>query len=291
LFLCGQKSDLLLKWLRKKHIIDKDVVMIFVKQYCLILFATTSVAISPFVLASNATSTNQNKQTTFIPSFLQSLPYSWVATLSAGPTWENAGSAQTMYLTPAIEKTYTTNRTTHTVGDLELFAGIQTPLREKLNGQFGLAAATTSNATLTGNIWDDADPAFNNYTYSYHVSHTSIALKGKLLADMGYIVIPWISGSLGVGFNYASGFTNTPTLSEALVMPNFKSQTTAAFTYTLGTGIQVKLDPHWQVGVGYEFADWGNSQLSRAPSQTQSSGLSLSHLYTNGVLFNLTYNG
>lgn len=42
-------------------------------------------------------------------------------------------------------------------------------------------------------------------------------------------------------------------------------------------------------GIGYEFADWGRSQLNRAPGQTLNSGLSLSHLYTNGFLFNLTY--
>ena len=72
-------------------------------------------------------------------------------------------------------------------------------------------------------------------------------------------------------------------------MSNFASNTTTAFTYTLGAGVQRYLNPHWQAGIGYEFADWGRSQLNRALGQTLNSGLSLSHLYTNGFLLNLTY--
>jgi hypothetical protein len=43
------------------------------------------------------------------------------------------------------------------------------------------------------------------------------------------------------------------------------------------------------VGAGYEFADWGKSGLNRAAGQTLNTGLALNHLYTNGVLVNLTY--
>ena len=45
---------------------------------------------------------------------------------------------------------------------------------------------------------------------------------------------------------------------------------------------------HWQIGVDYEFADWGKSQLGRASEQTLNGGLVLNHLYINGVLFNLS---
>ena len=149
--------------------------------------------------------------------------------------------------------------------------------------------AVTSNAKLSGNIWDDADSAFNNYSYSYQVQHTHVAVKGKLLADRGHRFIPWISASLGVGFNDAHGFQNTPLISQAVTMPNFTSSTEISFTYMLGVGLQKALSSHWQIGAGYEFGDWGQSQLSRASGQTLNSGLSLNHLCTNGALFNLTY--
>lgn len=231
----------------------------------------------------------QNEQATFLSKSLGILKSSGVATLSLGPVWENTGNTQTFYLAPNIEKTYAANHASHALVDGEIFLGIQKPIREKLDGQIGLAVATTGNASLSGNIWDDAQSQFNNYTYDYQVRHTHVAIKGKLLADRGYVVTPWVSGSLGVGFNQAHDFSNTPTISEAVVMSNFASNTTTAFTYTLGVGVQRHLNQHWQAGIGYEFADWGKSQLSRASGQTLNSGLSLSHLYTNGLLFNLTY--
>ena len=253
-----------------------------------LLLMASLIAVTSTGLASSHAEASGQTTSLFIKS-LEMLKSSGVATLSLGPVWGNAGNTHTFYLAPDIEKTYAANHTSHALVDGEIFLGIQKPLREKLEGQIGLAVATTGNASLSGNIWDDADSLFNNYTYHYQVRHTHLALKGKLLADRGYIVTPWVSGSLGVGFNQAHDFSNTPTISESVIMPNFTSNTTTAFTYTLGAGVQRRLNQHWQAGVGYEFADWGRSQLSRASGQTLNTGLSLSHLYTNGFLFNLTY--
>ena len=156
-------------------------------------------------------------------------------------------------------------------------------------GQIGLAFVAADNATLRGNIWDDANPVFDNYTYQYKVKHEHIAVKGKLLGDWGWFVMPWISGSIGIGFNRAYDFTNTPTIFQAVPNANFTGNTMDVFTYTLGIGLQRALTKNWQLGLSYEFADWGKSQLSAAPGQTIGSGLKLSHLYTSGLLFNITY--
>ncbi len=77
-------------------------------------------------------------------------------------------------------------------------------------GATGIGSRTTGNAKLQGVIWDDADPKFDNYSYLYKVRNTRVALKGKLLLDKGYWLMPWVSASLGVGFNRAHDFTNTP---------------------------------------------------------------------------------
>ena len=224
----------------------------------------------------------------FLAKSSEKFASSWVATINIGPAWESAGKTQTFYLAPNIENTYSANHLSHALIDGEAFLGIQKLLHEKLEGQVGLVVATTGNAALSGNIWNDADAQFNNYTYQYQVKHTHIALKGKLLSDRGYFFTPWISGSLGIGFNKSHDYTNTPTISEAIVMPNFANNRTTAFTYTLGAGIQRNLNTHTQVGIGYEFADWGESHLGKASGQTQNSGLALSHLYTNGFLINFT---
>jgi opacity protein-like surface antigen len=116
-----------------------------------------------------------------------------------------------------------------------------------------------------------------------------VAVKGKLLADMGYMAIPYVSGSVGVGFNRAHNFNNIPVIFEALPNPNFASNTETAFSYTVGAGLQKALTPNWQVGAGYEFADWGKSQLGLAPGQTLGNGLAQDHVYTNALMFNVTY--
>lgn len=214
----------------------------------------------------------------------------WVGSLSVGPTWNSSGRKQTIFLAPEIEKTYTAKQPINTVTDGELFIGLQKSLYcHQFQGQLGFAFATTDDTSLNGNIWDDANPAFNNYTYHYQIQHAHIALKGKLLADMGYWVIPWVSASVGVGFNRAHAFNNTPTIFEAVANANFTSHTQTTFTYTLAIGAQKQINCHWQVGAGYEFADWGKSNLGRARGQTLGNGLTLNHLYSNGVLFNVTY--
>ena len=260
--------------------------MIFKTRYCHRLLACLLMFTSLSGFTANPI--QAIGQLPFISKLSETFASSWVATINIGPAWESAGNTQTFFLAPNIENTYAANHKSHALIDGEGFLGVQKLLREKLEGQFGLAVATTGNAALSGNIWNDADSTFNNYTYSYQVKHTHLALKGKLLADRGYRVTPWVSGSLGVGFNKSHDFTNTPTISEAIVMPNFTNNTTTAFTYTLGAGIQRNLNSYTQVGIGYEFADWGQSQLGRAPGQTLNSGLALSHLYTNGFLINFT---
>jgi opacity protein-like surface antigen len=217
------------------------------------------------------------------------LPSAYVATLSLGPTWGSGGDSQTFFLTEAIEKSYIANNSSHALFDGEFFLGLYKNLSSSIQGQLGAALAATSNAKLSGIIWDDAMPQFDNYSYNYKVNHTHVAIKGKLLADKGFPVIPWVSASLGVGFNRAHQFKSIPRIFEALPNAPFTSHTTSAFTYTLGAGVQKNLSEHWQVGIGYEFADFGKSHLGPARGQTLNSGLSLNHLYTNGVLLNLTY--
>ncbi len=212
-----------------------------------------------------------------------------VASIAAGPVWARDCETQTFYLAPEIEKTYASRKSTNALASGELFVGLQKSLTSQWLGQLGLAAATTGNAKLQGVIWDDADPEFNNHSYQYKIRNTHVAVKGKLLLDKGYWLTPWVSASLGVGFNRAHDFTNTPLIFEALPNPNFTNHTKTAFTYTLGAGVQKSISEHWQLGVGYEFADWGKSELGRAHAQTMNSGLALNHLTTNGVLFNLTY--
>lgn len=228
-----------------------------------------------------------------VPFLAEPIPASafsaYVVTLSAGALWAAPGQTQTLTLAPEIEKTYSANNATDNALEGEIFVGVQTKFYKKIQSQIGLALFAAGNIAETGDIWDDADPAFNNYTYNYRVSHTHVALKGKLLGNWGCRWTPWISASVGVGFNRAHDFSNTPTIEEAVVSSNFTTHTTTAFTYTLGLGVELPIAKDFRAGIGYEFSDWGKNQLGTALGQVNGHGLTNSHLYTNSLIVNLSY--
>lgn len=215
----------------------------------------------------------------------------WVAMFNMGPVWASNGETQTITLGSELEKTYASDDSANPVFEGEVFLGLQQRFSHVVLGQLGLTVGATGNDHLTGDIWDDADPQFNNYEYDYDIQHTYVLVKGLLSFDTHSKWIPWISAGVGVGFNHAHSFNNTPTDPDAVASPNFASNTQTSFTYAIGLGVKHALNEHWLVGLGYEFADWGKSSLDPASGQTTNAALLLDHLYTNAVLFNLTYIG
>ncbi|MFW2572580.1 STY0301 family protein, partial [Legionella sp. 29fVS95] len=59
------------------------------------------------------------------------------------------------------------------------------------------------------------------------------------LLDSGYVVIPWISGSIGIGFNEAYRFTNMPTIFEALPTPDFANKGVAKWSFSPNDNIYI----------------------------------------------------
>ncbi|AHE68404.1 hypothetical protein Loa_02876 [Legionella oakridgensis ATCC 33761 = DSM 21215] len=138
----------------------------------------------------------------------EEVQYHWkpVIGVSVSPSWASGGETQTFFLQPDIEKTYTANKETSSFATGELFLGLQKNLSTNFIGQFGLAINATGNAGLSGDIWEDADPDFNNFTYNYKINHVGVALKGRIIGFAERFLQPYVSGSLGVGFNRAHDF-------------------------------------------------------------------------------------
>ena len=220
---------------------------------------------------------------------LQQRGWTWFGTFSTGLIWDNGGKMQTFYLRPDIEKTYTADDSTNPLFDGEISIGLQKRVSQTVQGQLGLAVVATSNASLSGSIWEDADPNFSNFFYNYKIRHSHLAVKGKLIADTSTIAQPYLSAAVGVGFNRAYNFTITPKIFEEIPEPPFNSYTTTVLSDTVGLGMQKALSKHVLVMVGGEFADWGKTTLGLAPEQTMGSGLQLNHFYTSGLLFGLGY--
>ena len=219
----------------------------------------------------------------------EATPWLRVTALSAGPGWTNNGETQTFYLQTGVQKTYYAGDTQTTLFDGELFYGAQHAINAVYFGQVGVALAAASNAHLSGHIWEDTDPSFNNYEYQYDVNHAHLALKGKLLAEFGQFAQPYVSASLGIGANRSHDFSITPLIYQEVPAPAFQNHTTMAFAYTLGFGGQTALSEHWQIGMGYELTSWGESKLDPASGQTMGIGLKLSNVYVNALRMTLSY--
>ncbi|WP_131753222.1 outer membrane protein [Legionella feeleii] len=243
--------------------------------------------IPPLMLLTNILS--MAAMTGFSQSITASHELAWVGTLSGGSVWAQKVKQQTFYLTPTIEKTYSPQKSSQALFNGEIFLGLQKSLNKTINMQLGVAAGGASSAKINGEIWTDADPEFNNHAYHYKIQHAQVSLKGKILTEMAHDLLPWVSGSIGVGINKSSSFNNISLVCGELPNPNYTSETKSTLTYAFGAGLQKALNQHVQVGIGYEFSDWGKSQLGAAPEQTLNKGLGLSHFYTNGLFFNLTY--
>lgn len=244
---------------------------------------------SMFAVTPLLASQTRDQDWTWVGPVSSQPDWTWVATLSGGVGWERAGQTQTLYLTSDIEKTYVPNLSSNVLGTGDLFLGIQTPLAPHWFGQIGLDLGLMGASKLNGVIWDDGEQAFNNYTYEYSVSQRRVALKAKVLLEESGGILPWLSASVGAGFNRAYDFSNAARIFEAVPNPNFASQTTTSLSYTVGVGVQKAINHQWQIGVGYEFADWGRSELGRSLDQSINTGLVLDHIYTSAVLFNLTF--
>ena len=227
------------------------------------------------------------------------LPLVWssIITLSGGPAWASPAQNQYLYpnappvanptLPPLVIDYFNYNSPTGILATGEIFFGLQHIIPPGfLIGELGIGLAGATDALATGVIDINGVPAAN--TFSYKVDHGRVELKGKLIGAWYKQVQPYISGSFGAGFNNSHAYVPTTINMDLFPPAFFASNTNIAFSYTLGAGVQTKLTPHWQVGVGYEFADWGKNFLGADPV-TLLNGPGLTHLYTNELLFSLSY--
>ncbi|KGP62917.1 hypothetical protein EP47_09815 [Legionella norrlandica] len=235
------------------------------------------------------------------PLYDKEIPLLWssIITISGGPSWAVAGQNQYIYplspvyianfnpnLPPNYYLYYTYDSPTSVLANGEIFFGLQRAINPWLTGQLGLGVAGVSNAEVTGHA--NLNGLLDVYTYDYKVNHARIEMKGKLIGSSFNPVQPYISGSFGAAFNNSHDYRTTSINQFLFPAPWYASNTTIAFAYSVGTGLQMMLSPHWQVGMGYEFADLGKSFLG-GDGVNITKGLRLTHLYNNQLLFSLSY--
>jgi opacity protein-like surface antigen len=236
----------------------------------------------------------------------EELPLTWssIITVSGGPSWGTAGQAQYLYPNspvytnvfapnpaPYYNMYFYYNSPTSTMANGELFFGLQRTVQPGIIGQLGLGVAGVSDAEVTGAVDLNVPNVIsvpNVYSYRYKVNHVRVELKGKLIASSINPVQPYISGSIGAGFNNSHDYQAVSVNQSQFPAPWFLPSTTIAFAYSVGAGVQKSITKNWQVGVGYEFADLGKSYLGYDGFLLEKGPL-LTHFYNNQLLFSLSY--
>ena len=222
-------------------------------------------------------------------------PIVWtkVIMISGGPGWTKAGETQQQFSTssPLLFNTYVANKKNNTLGEGEIYLALQHSLNQYITGRLGIAAAGSSPAKLQGTVLQNSNPNVQSYRYSYRIGHGRITAKTMLLfGAKDQTFMPYIMGSIGIGFNASHQYKQTPTSTLFPIVATFRSNTDSnAFAYTAGAGIEAAVNKHWHGGIGYQFADWGKSNLDSIGNQPFDEGLRLSRLYTHLVQFSLTY--
>lgn len=213
-----------------------------------------------------------------------------IVAFNLGPQWDKPGETRQFSLEPDIVKTYYASPTTQTLMGTEFFIGGQHTLNSFSSLQLGIATAITSVTSLHGEIWEDADPEFNNYWYDYQLAPFRTTLHGRwLFTSFSNRLTPYIDGGIGVSLNRAYNYQITSRIFEEVASPLYTSNVNVSLAYNIGVGIQHAINEHAQIGLGYEFSDWGQSSLGRAKSQDINAPLSLAHLYMNQLMVSLTY--
>ncbi len=210
------------------------------------------------------------------------------AVFTAGPEYTHTGRSQTLSLLSPFFNHYTDDTSYQINGLLGFGVGVEGILTEQLSWQLGLSGYFSTEGTSHGRVWQFALPEFENFVYRYSVQSKQLMATGKLLSTMAGHFHPYVSGELGAGFNRARGYSETPLIVEAVPMAPFDNHTKTSFSWGIGVGLDVDIDKTSRLGIGYQFSDLGSARLGLSPAQQSTQSLSISHLYSHQIRFQLT---
>lgn len=216
-------------------------------------------------------------------------------TIAGGPARSSNGTTQNLTDTLGVPSTYySSGEQNSTLGVGELFLGFYKELNNSVQGQLGLELAYGGNVGVSGTILVNPDiNSFENITYQYQVRQIRAAVKGKLVLEdfpATSLIQPYVSAGMGVGYNTAMNYSLSASVTnDGRTYPLFDNRTVHDFTFTAGGGFQIPINPFMQLGIGYEYASWGKSELGASADLNQIPVPSLNHINVNTLLVSLSY--
>ncbi|HBC0467109.1 TPA: hypothetical protein RJX14_003087 [Legionella pneumophila] len=218
-------------------------------------------------------------------------PNSWSSfiTVSAAPGFVEQGNAQILTLLPPFQNYYTLNSDWRSFMDLGVFLGLESLVLKCSRAQIGLSGYLATSSKVNGHVWQFASPEFDNFSYSYRISHKRIMASTKLYLTQYNSLLPYFSGEIGVAFNRSYSYQEIPLIPEVVSMVPFNSHSVTSFAWSIGLGVDYPINQKVRIGTGYLFSNLGKSSLGTTPAQVTEENLQISHRYANQVRFQLTY--
>jgi hypothetical protein len=218
-------------------------------------------------------------------------PYRPLVTLTMGPDFVQTGYAQTRALLPPFQNHYTATHSQQTVTDIGIFLGVERMITAWLTTDLGISGYIDNTLSPQGEVWQFAVPAYDTLGYQYHIYNKRVVFTNKLFTMMPpyQALHPYFSWEAGIAFNNAKDYGEYPLVALATPTAPFANHSQHSFTWAVGMGIDYDMTAHLRAGAGYQFADLGSASLGETTASTTTQTLSIPHLYTNQLHFQVTF--
>jgi hypothetical protein len=230
-----------------------------------------------------------------ISSWWQQKTWRPLAIIEGGATTtSHVGESQNFPIqnpTTDIYYNYSAAHPTQSSGLYGIFLGIEQSITSPWLLQAGFDYNNNGSFLAKGLLTQGADvPSQDVYTYQYRIRSQQLWAEGRLLYTFKTRYHPYFLVGFGTSFNKAYNYsTNVPPF--LAFTRTYQNNSETSFSYEIGVGIDVDINPHWRAGLSYRFADLGKVALGNATiSTTNVSGtLSQSSLYVNQMIGQLTF--
>jgi len=143
---------------------------------------------------------------------------------------------------------------------------------------------------IQGQVIQYSTAKYTNYDYKWRTDSNVLLAQGKLNLTPFAQLLPYISGGVGVAFNRSASYSETalPDITPR-ISPSFGGNTQSQLAWTVGAGLDYRLNAAIILSAGYEFQYFGKIQSGPGTVEWVTERLMQSELQTNGALFSVTY--
>jgi opacity protein-like surface antigen len=194
--------------------------------------------------------------------------------------------------------TYQTQSNNLTDGYVGAFVGLESPVfTPDYILQAGFQYDYFGSVTAKGLNGAGIEPQTSTfYNYQYQLQTQQLLFIGKFLFTVRHMFHPYLAAGLGAAFNHAHGYNAVTSQTGSVnLTPTFSSNMQTSFSYSVGLGFDIDIDPHARLGIGYRFSDFGKSSLGNGGViynnyfSPVSFSLGGSHTYVNQLALEFGY--